>query len=79
MFARLPIAGRVRIANFGGDLTDPKGVKTDINAKVMKGTAVFYAEKKDGDKTHGLYADLDVKPMFTKDIQSGKTRILTLP
>ena len=75
LFARIPIAGRVRIAEIKGSLED--GIKVPIDAVLAKGS-VHLSVKKDNAGKHSLWIDISVKIMFVKKITENK-QILTLP
>ncbi|CCM01664.1 uncharacterized protein FIBRA_03727 [Fibroporia radiculosa] len=78
LFAKVPIAGRVKLANVKGALTDTASVQATINVVVAKGTVTFRAVKNDSGK-HDLYCDATVQVKLISPIKVTNVKILALP
>lgn len=78
LYARIPSAGRVRLAGVAGSLLGA-GVTTTINILLANGKAVFTASKNAKGK-HDLYADATVTLKFVgKKSTGGRKFLYSLP
>jgi len=78
LYARIPIAGRVRITGIEGSLLG-EGVSVDVNVQLAHGKATFTASQNSSGK-HDIFVEASVTIKFYGTISSsGKDRLFTLP
>jgi len=76
LYAKIPFAGRIKLAEFKGSLIS--GISVKINLALAKGSAVVSAKPNASGK-HDLYINLKLKIKFVKEFNTGDIKLFGLP